>query len=106
MHDGSLPRWWGSGGLASTDGLVRLGLPFVGLGMWNFGSDGPVMACSVWGCVHGPEKHCSLWDCGDGPVKHCCLWRFALCWARGRFKCIGCMCSLVLSYFLPCALMM
>ena len=96
MHDGSLPKWWGCGGLASTDGLERLGLPLAGLGMWDFGSDGPVMAYSLWGCLDGLEKHCGLWDCGDGPVKHCCLWRFGLCWAMGRFKCIGHMCSLVL----------
>ena len=93
MHDGSLPKWQGSGGLVSTDGLERLGLPLVNLGMQDFGSDGPVMACSLWGCA-------------DGLEKYCCLWRFALCWTGGSFKCIGCMCSFVLQYFLAWASMM
>ena len=106
MHDGSLPRWQGSGGLASTDGPVRLGLPLVGLRMHDFCGDGPVMACSEWGCADGLGKLCCLWDCRDGPVKQCCLLKFAFCWARGRFKCMGHMCSLVLQYFLPWPLIM
>ena len=60
MCDGNLAEWWGCGGLISTDGLERLGLPLVGLGIWDFGSDGPEKACSVWGCWDGPGKHCCL----------------------------------------------
>ena len=55
-----LPKWQGSDGLGSTDGLARLGFPFAGLGICDFGSDGAEMAFS-------------LWDCADGPGKHCCL---------------------------------
>ena len=58
--EGNLPKWWGSGGLASTDGLVRLGFPFVGLGISDFGSDGLEIACGEWGCADGPWKHFCL----------------------------------------------
>ena len=83
--EGNLPRWWGSGGLESTDGLARLGFPFTGLGISDLGGDGPEMACSLQGCTDGPGKHCCLWDCGEGLVKHCCLWESAHCWGVGRF---------------------
>ena len=81
--EGNLPKWWGSGGLESTDGLARQGFPFAGLGISDFGGDGLVMACSEWGCA-------------DGPGKHCCLWEAALCWGGGRFQWIGHTGSLVL----------
>ena len=103
MCKGNLPKWQGSGGLESTDGLARQGFPFAGLGVSDIGGDGLVIAGSLWGCADGPGKHCCLWECGDGPVKHCCLWESALCWGGGRLKWIGCTCSLVLQYFLPCA---
>ena len=101
IYEGNLLNWWGSGGLGSPDGLARLGFPFAGLGICDLCSDGPDTACSLWDCTDGPGKHCCLWDCGDGLAKHCCLWESALCWAGGRFKCIGHTCSLVLQYFLP-----
>ena len=74
MHNGNLAEWQECGGLASTDGLERLGLPLVGLGMQDFGSDGPEKACSVCSCWDSPGKHCCLWVWVDGPGKHCCLW--------------------------------
>ena len=98
IHEGNLPKWLGSGGLGSTDGLARQGFPFTGLGISDCGSDG--LAKQV-----GLEKHCCLWAIGDGLGGHCCLWVSALCWGGGRFKWIGCTCSLVLWYFLPCASM-
>ena len=103
IHNGNLPKWQGSGGLESTDGLARQGFPFAGLGMSDFGSDGLVIAGSERGCADGPGKHCCLWAIGDGLGKHCCLWESALCWGGGRLKWIGCTCSLVLWYFLPWA---
>ena len=57
MHNGNLANWQGSGGLARTDGLGRLEMLLLGLGIWDFG--------------------------GDGPGKHCCLWEFCCCWAGG-----------------------
>ena len=101
-----LAKWQGCGGLASTDSLERLGLPLVGLGMWDFGGDDPEKACSVWGCWDGPVKHFCLWDWVDGPGKHWCLCRSCCCWTGGKFKWIGCTCSPVLWYFLPWASMM
>ena len=92
MHDGNVAEWHRCGGLARTDGLGRLGMPLLGLGMWDF-------------CRDGPAKHCCLWNCGDGPVKHCCLWESCCCWTGGRFKLIGCTCSCVLWYVLPWASM-
>ena len=61
IHKGNLPRWQGSGGPASTDGLARQGFPFAGLGICDFGGD-------------GLAKHGFVWDSAVGPVKHCCLW--------------------------------
>ena len=90
--EGNLPRWQGSGGPASTDGLARQGFPFTGLGICDFGSG-------------GLAKHGFEWESVDGLGKHCCLWDSALYWGGGRFKWIGCTCSLVLWYLLPCALM-
>ena len=60
MCNGDLAKWQGCRGLASMDGLDRLGLPLVGLGMQDFGSDGPEKACSVCGC----------WDCQKSIVAH------------------------------------
>ena len=93
MHEGNLPKRWGSGGLVRTDGLARQGFPLLGLGISDCGGcDGLAMACFL--CT----------DAG-GLEKHCCLCISALCWGGGRFKWIGCTCSLVLRYFLPCASM-
>ena len=102
---GNLPRWQASGGPASTDGLARQGFPFASLGICDFGSDGLAKHGFVWDSTDGPVKHCCLWAMGNGLGKHWCLWDSALCWGGGRFKWIGCTCSLVLWYFLPCALM-
>ena len=82
-------KWW----FVSTDGLARQGFPLTGLGISDCGSG------------DGLAKACFVWSGADGLVKHCCLWDSALCWGGGRFKWIGCTCSLVLQYFLPCASM-
>ena len=48
MHDGTLLVWWGSGGLARTDGLGRLEILRLGSGIHDFGGDGPEMCCFLW----------------------------------------------------------
>ena len=73
--------------------------------MSDLGSDSLEIACSEWGSADGPGKHCCLWACGEGHAVHCCLWESTLCLGGGRFKWIGCTCSLVLQYFSPCASM-
>ena len=93
MCEGNLPKWQGSGGLVSTDGLARQGFPLTGLGISDCGSG------------DGLAKACFVWSGADGLVKHCCLCDSALCLAGGRFKWIGHTCSLILRYFLPCASM-
>ena len=103
---GNLPRWWGSGCPASTDGLARQGFPFTGLGIHNFGGGGLAKHGFEWKSADGPVKHCCLWVTGYGLGKHCCVRDSALCCSGGRFKWIGHTCSLVLQYFLPCASMM
>ena len=93
MRKGNLPNWQGSDGLASTDGLVRQGFPFTGLGISDCGGcDGLAMA--GFACIGA-----------DGLGKHGLLCDSALCWGGGMFKWIGHTCSLVLQYFLPCASM-
>ena len=106
MYNGNLAEWQGFGGLARMDGLGRLGIPLLGLGIQDFGGDGPEKHCGLWNCLDGPVKHCCLWDCENGPVKHCCLWESSCCWTRGRFKRIGYTCSHVLQYIFPWASMM
>ena len=51
MRDGNFANWQGSGGLGRMDCLARLGILWLGLGMWDFGGDGPEMHCFVWGFV-------------------------------------------------------
>ena len=76
IWEGNLPKCWGSGGLESTDGLARQGFPFTGLGMGDVGSDGLVMACSLWGCADGPGKQVKV----DWPhMFSCSVVLFALC---------------------------
>ena len=82
---GNLPKWQGSGGLVSTDGLARQGFPFAGLGICDFGSCGLAMHGGEWESADGSVKHCCLWAMGYGLGKHCCLWDSALCWGGGRF---------------------
>ena len=61
MCNGSLANWQGSGGLARMDDLERLGMLWMGLGMWDFGRDGPEIHCFLWG-------FCCCWA-GGGRLK-------------------------------------
>ena len=83
---GNLPRWLGSGGPASTDGLARQGFPFTGLGICDIGGGGLAKHGFEWESADGPVKHCCLWAMGYGLGKHYCLWDSALCWGGGKFK--------------------
>ena len=79
MWDGTLLVLWGCGGLARTDGLGRLEMVVLGLGIW----DGLAKHCCLWEFGDGPVTHCCLWEFGDGLEKHGCLWEFCCCWAGG-----------------------